>query len=495
MRNIDFPFPRPHGLKGLFVIWLGQFVSGVASSITTVALPIWIFNVTGSGMAVGLLEFFFFGSYLLVVLFAGVLIDRYNRKMMMLLYDFMSLAALTVLLVLQSSGNLQVWQLYVAAVVQGVGYAFQSPSYSAAISIMVPQKQYIRANGLMSLLNDGPEIFGPLLAGGLYIVSGLQGIMALNLLALIFSIGTLLFVEIPDTPHTREGQLSQSNLHKQVLYGIQYIFRRPGLLGLQLVFSMGNLFFGIALSIAALYPMILLRTGGETQAVGVVQSAGALAAVLSGIVLTTWGRIRRPVNTILLGWLLSSIFGLIFLGVGQTLIIWVIAMIINSAFEPVVNVSMDTFLQTKVPPDLQGRVFSASDFIAQVMIPFTPLLAGLFGDQIFEPAMQPGGSLAHTFGWLVGVGPGAGFGLLIFLCGVGGILVGLSGYLVKEIRSLDAHTPDFQLPDPEFLLQQPQPVYIASGTVHEPEIESGSPASDSETISERGETQTPQSEQ
>jgi MFS transporter, DHA3 family, macrolide efflux protein len=492
MRNIEFPFPRPHGLKGLYVIWLGQFVSGVASSITTVALPIWIFSVTGSGMAVGLIEFFFFGSYLLVTLFAGVLIDRYNRKVMMLLYDFMSLSALAVLLVLQSSGNLQVWQLYVAAVVQGVGYAFQSPSYSAAISIMVPQKQYIRANGLMSLLNDGPDIFGPLLAGGMYIVSGLQGILALNLLALVFSIGTLLFVEIPVTPHTREGQLSQSTFRKQVLYGIKYIFRRPGLLGLQLVFSMGNLFFGIALSIAALYPMILLRTGGESQAVGLVQSAGALAAVMAGIVLTTWGQIKRPVNAILLGWLLSSFFGLLFLGVGQALIIWLVAMIINSAFEPVVNVSMDTFLQTKVPPDVQGRVFSASDFVSQIMIPITPLLAGLFGDRIFEPAMMPGGALAGTFGWLVGVGPGAGFGLLIFLCGIGGILVGLSGYLVKDIRNLDTRIPNYQLPDPDFLLQQSQPVLIADESLQEAELEASSTGSDSETASEPGETQTPQ---
>jgi MFS family permease len=492
MRNIDLSFPRPHGMKGLFVIWLGQFVSGIASSITAVALPIWIFSVTGSGMAVGLLEFFFFGSYLLVILFAGVLIDRYNRKVMMLLYDFMSLSALGVLLVLQASGNLQVWQLYAAAIVQGVGYAFQSPSYSAAISIMVPQKQYIRANGLMSLLNDGPDIFGPLLAGGLYVIVGLQGVLVLNVFALVLSIGTLLFVEIPNTPQTREGQLSRSNFFRQVLYGIQYIFRRPGLLGLELVFSLGNLFFGIALSIAALYPMILLRTGGDTQAVGIVQAAGALSAVLSGIILTTWGRIRRPVSVILLGWILSSFFGLLLLGVGQTLIIWVAAMAINSAFEPVVNVSMDTLLQTKVPPDVQGRVFSASDFISQIMIPITPLLAGLFGDQIFEPAMQPGGALVESFGWLVGVGPGAGFALLIFLCGIGGMLVGFSGYLVKDIRNLSAQIPDYQIPNPDTLLNQPQPVFIENGIVHETDVEPVPPDSPTETIPEGGETKTPQ---
>ena len=165
----NFHFRRPHGLMGLFIIWLGQMVSGIASNTTTVALPIWIFNITGSGAAVGLLEFFFFSSYLLVVLFVGVLIDRYSRKMMMLVYDFTSLSAVAILLVLQTSGILQVWHLYVAAVVQGAGFAFQAPSYAAAITTMMGKKEYVRANGLMSLLYDVPEIFGPLLAGTLYL--------------------------------------------------------------------------------------------------------------------------------------------------------------------------------------------------------------------------------------------------------------------------------------------------------------------------------------
>jgi hypothetical protein len=442
MRNTDFSFPRPNGMQALLVIWLGQVVSGIASSITAVALPIWIFSITGSGTAVGLLEFFFFSSYLLFALFAGVLIDRYNRKMMMLVYDFMSLSAMAVLLVLQTAGALQVWHLYAAAIFQGVGFAFQSPSYSAAITSMVPKKQYIRANGLMSLLNDGPDIFGPLLAGALYLIIGLNGILAMNLLAFVFSIGALLFVDVPSKPNRASERLSPKKLFLQTSFGIRYIFRRPGLLGLQLIFFLGNLFSGIALSTAALYPMILLRTGNDTQAVGIIQSIGALTAVLGGIYLTAWGGIKRPIHAILLGWILSSLFGLTFLGIGQVFMIWVIGMGINSLFEPVVNVSMDSFLQTKIPPEVQGRVFSASDFLSQALIPFTPLLAGLFGDRIFEPAMKTGGPLSETFGWLVGVGPGAGFGLLILLCGVGAFLIGLSGYVVRDIREVDKQMPD-----------------------------------------------------
>lgn len=444
MWKLDFPFRRPHGMTGLFTIWVGQMVSGIASSITAVALPIWIFSITDSGAAVGLLEFYFFGSYLLATLFAGIIIDRSDRKMMMLMYDFLSLSGLAILLVLQTAGLLQVWHLYVSAVLQGVGSAFQSPSYASAISIMVSRKQYIRANGLMSLLYDIPGIFGPILAGMIYLFIGLSGILAFNLIALVISIGVLLFVEIPSTPHSIEGERSHTRFLNEAIYGLKYIFQRPGLLGLQLIFFTGNLFSGIALSVAALYPMILLRTGNNTEVLGTVQSAGALASVVAGIFLTTWGGIKRPTRMIAVGWIISSLLGMTLLGIGQVVWIWLIAIVVDSIFEPIVNVSMDAFLQAKVPPDLQGRVFSASDFISQAMIPFTPLLAGYFGDQIFEPAMGTGGALVNTFGWLVGTGPGSGFGLLILLCGIGGALVGLAGYLISSIRNVDQLLPDFR---------------------------------------------------
>jgi len=110
----------------------------------------------------------------------------------------------------------------------------------------------------------------------------------------------------------------------------------------------------------------------------------------------------------------------------------------------VVNVSMDAFLQTKIPPDLQGRVFAASEFLAQLMIPFTPIVAAILGEGIFEPAMEEGGQLAGMFGWIVGTGPGSGFGLMILLCVLAGTLVGLSGFFVRDIRNVDITMPDFE---------------------------------------------------
>ena len=118
----------------------------------------------------------FLSAYLIAVPFAGILIDRSNRKTMMLVYDFLSLVALTVLLMFQTMGLLEVWHLYCRRF-PGNRSAFQSPSYAAAITSMVSKQQYIRANGLISLLYEIPGIFGPLLlAGVLYLAIGLNGI-------------------------------------------------------------------------------------------------------------------------------------------------------------------------------------------------------------------------------------------------------------------------------------------------------------------------------
>jgi len=444
MSSWVIPLRRPKGLRGLFIIWLGQMISGIASSITFFALPAWILSRTeNNGNALGSWESIFFGSYLLVVLFAGVLIDRYNRKGMMLVYDILSLSATLLLLVFERAGILSIWHLYIAAVFQGVGFAFQSPSYSAAITTMVSKKQYVRANGFISLLDSAPEIFGPILAVLLIRNIGLSGILTINLLTYVISISALLIAEVPPAPRTVEGRRSHNNFLTEAMYGIQYILKRPGLLGLQLIFFFGNFFSGVALSVTTLFSMVSLRTGGDPSAAGTAQSAGAVAAVVAGVYLSAVGGIRRPVRAIILGWVISSLFGLTLFSIGQVVWIWLIAAVISAIFEPVVNVSFDTFLQTKIPPDLQGRVFSASEFLSLAMIPLTPLAAGFFGASIFEPAMRSGGQLSTYFGWIVGTGPGSGFGLMILICGVAVTLIGLSGYMVTAIRNVDDIMPDF----------------------------------------------------
>jgi len=247
-------------------------------------------------------------------------------------------------------------------------------------------------------------------------------------------------------------------LFREAADGIRYIVEHPGLLGIQMVFFVGNIFSGIALSFTALYTMVALRTGGNIAIADTIQSAEAWAAVVAGLAITVFGGIKRPVMAILLGWLVSSMLGLTMFGIGQVLILWVIAAVVESFFGPVVDVAFSKFIQSKVPPDVQGRVFAASDFLAQIPFLFAPLLAGYFGDKVFEPLMREGGSWVNTFEWLVGSGPGAGYGLMILFCGVGGTLVALWGLINPTIRLANTNMPDIILPPPVGLVRKTQPI-------------------------------------
>src|SRR5215207_6730367 len=231
---------RPTGMFGFTIVWLGQIVSVLATNMSVFALTIWVFEKTGSATALGLMQVFF------ITPLAGVMVDRHNRKLMMMVSDLMAGLATIAILVLQAFGVLEVWHLYVAAIFQGLGNAFQWPAYSAAISTMIPKEKYGRANGMMSLIEAGPGVLAPMLAGALLPLIGLTGILSLDVLTFLLAVLVLLFVYIPQPPRTEEGAQSQGNIFKEALFGFRYIFARPSLLGLQLVFFVGNLCAGIA---------------------------------------------------------------------------------------------------------------------------------------------------------------------------------------------------------------------------------------------------------
>lgn len=430
---------RPTGMFGFTLVWLGQIISVLATNMTVFALTIWVFEETGSATALGLMQVFFITPLLIVTPLAGVLVDRHNRKMMMMVSDLTAGLATILILTLQAFGALEVWHLYAAAILQGLGNAFQWPAYSATISTMIPKEKLGRANGMMSLIDMGPGILAPMLAGALLPVIGLTGILSLDVVTFVLAVLVLVFVHIPQPVRTAEGAQAQGNILKEAAFGFRYIFARPSLLGLQLVFFFGNLCFGIAMTVLA--PMILLRTGNDAVSLGLVQSAGAIGGVVGGILMSAWGGFKRRVHGVLAGWIVSSFFFSL-VGLGTSLPLWIAAMALSSLIAPVINGSNQAIWQSKVAPDVQGRVFSARMLIAWMTNPISPLIAGTLADYVLEPAMRTSSGLASVFGGLVPLGPGAGMGLLIFLSSLGGILAGLAGYLIDSIRHAEDILPD-----------------------------------------------------
>ncbi len=430
---------RPTGMRAFIIVWLGQIVSVLASTMSQFGLTIWMYQRTESATAMGLMQVAFITPFLLLSPFAGVMVDRYNRKLMMMVSDLAAVVATGGVFVLLALGRLEFWHLYIAAALNGIGNTFQWPAYSAAISTMVPKEQYGRANGLMSLIEAGPGVLAPLLAGTLLPIIGLVGILTIDVLTFFLAIAALLVVHVPQPPRTAEGEQGRGNLWHEAAYGFRYIFARPSLLGLQLIFFFGNLFFGIAYTVFS--PMILARTGSDSVIFGVVQSAGAIGGVAGGVIMSAWGGFRRRVYGVLLGWLLSAC-GLILTGSGQGLALWLPAVFLTSLVSPLVNTSNQAIWQAKVAPDVQGRVFSARRLIAWFTNPISPIIGGTLADFVLEPAMRGPSALATLFGGLVGTGPGAGMGLLMVFCGLLGVLVPVIGYFVPAIRHAETILPD-----------------------------------------------------
>jgi MFS transporter len=434
---------RPTGMFGFTIVWLGQIISVLATNMSVFALTIWVFEETGSATALGLMQVFFITPLLIITPFAGVLVDRHNRKLMMMVSDLTAGLATIAILILQAFGVLEVWHLYVAAIFQGLGNAFQWPAYSAAISTMIRKENYGRANGMMSLIGVGPGVFAPLLAGALLPLISLSGILLLDVATFLLAIFVLLFVHIPQPPRTAEGAQAQGNIFREAVFGFRYIFARPSLLGLQMVFFFGNLCAGIAYTVVA--PMVLLRTANDSVSLGLVQSAGAIGGVVGGVVMSAWGGFKRRVHGVLAGWIISGLFFAL-VGLGKWLPLWVGAMALSTLFGPLINGSNQAIWQSKVAPDLQGRVFSARRLIAWMTNPISPLIAGTLADYVLEPAMRVPNGFSSLFGWLVPPGPGSGMAILIFFGGIGGTLAGLAGYFVYSIR----HAEDI-LPDHDFM--------------------------------------------
>jgi len=432
---------RPTGMRAFWIIWAGQVVSLLGTAMTNFGLTIWAYEKTGEATALALIGFFFITPMVILSPTAGAIVDRSNRKTMMMLSDLAAGLTTIVQLTLLLTGNLEIWHLYVTAAIAGTFQTFQWPAFSAAITLMVPKEQYGRANGLLQLANAASGIFAPLLAAALLGFIGLTGIMAIDVVSFAFAIGALLFVFIPQPERSEAGREAKANLWDESLYGFRHILQRRSLLGLQLVFMGGNLFAGLGFTLMA--PLILARTGNNELILGSVNTAGAIGGVVGGLAMSAWGGPKRRVLGVLGGWLLFGLLGGTLFGLGHALPIWLLASFAAAFFGPIIDASNQAIWQAKVEPDVQGRVFGVRRMIAWAISPLAHLIAGPLADWVFEPAMQPGGGLADTFGWLVGTGEGTGMSLILVLCGIGIALVAVVGYMTRVVRNAEDILPDF----------------------------------------------------
>lgn len=433
---------EPQNMRTFFTIWIGQLISILGSGLTSFALGVWIFQQTGRATPFAITVLF--GSLPAVLLgpVAGSVADRFSRKKVMLLADtgnaIITLAGYFLFL----SGQLEIWNIYVIALVGSVFSAFQEPAFSASVVMIVPKKDLTRANGLSQMSGALGNLVPPLIAGLLFGLIGLKGIFLIDFITYFAALGTLMISRIPQ-PERIEPKEKTSQWH-EAMAGWRFLRLNGGLLGLVFYFALVNFMINFAAVLTS--PMILASF--SPAILGYVQTAGGVGMLIGSVLLSVWGGSKKKILSIMIFITISSL-GLALAGLRPNAFLIAAGYFVMLFVIPLANGSSQAIFQVKVPLDLQGRVFAMRSMISRSIMPIAFLTAGPLADLVFTPMLSEGGVLSNTFvAQLVGVGPGRGIGFIFVIAGLGTSLITWLAYLNPKIRHIETSIPDV-IKDPE----------------------------------------------
>ena len=379
-------------------------------------------------------------SRVIAASFAGLIVDRANRKHLMILGDTMAGLSTLLLLLLLWSNQLAIGHLYITASINGFFGYLQSLAYSASESMLLPKLHYARATAMNHFAYSGNEVIAPAMAGLLYPLAGLSGILLIDLSTFLIAVGLLLSVQIPQPRRDTEKNQAVHTLGQKLTFGFRYIFSRSSLVAILIFLLSTNLVFYISGGIYS--PMILARSDNSAIALASVQTAAGVGGIAGSAVLSLWGGPKPRIHGVLGSAILVGSSSML-LGLGKTQAMWMLGSFLSAFFLPLRGSSNQAIWLSKVSPKLQGRVFASRYLIAQISSPLGLLLAGIFADYVFTPVMSTEGGFAKLLANLFGAEPGAGMALQYTLFSFLGVLIGVSGYAFPKLRNAEKILPDY----------------------------------------------------
>ncbi len=435
--------PNLSGTRAFGAVWFGQVISFIGSGLTSFALGVWVLQKTGQITQYALISMFFVLPGVLLGPLAGTLIDRWDRRKAMFISDLgagistLSIAAVYLL------GGLQVWYIYVAVFVSGAFGSLRMPSMQAAMTQMIPRKNFGRASGMMEIVQIGEFLIAPAVAGGLMGKIGLAGVILIDFTSFLFAISILFFVRIPQAETTAEGHVGSGSMLQEMTYGWKYIAARPGLAALMLLFALSN--FTTEMTVVLFTPLIL--SFGTTAQLGLAMSLSASGFLAGGLLMSIWGGPRRRLRIVIIFMILLGMFSAL-IGLRASVGFIIINGFFATLCVPILSSSNQVIWQKKVAPDVQGRVFA----IRRTIVLATPLLtyvvAGPLADRVFEPMLAIHGPLAGSVGQILGMGPGRGIGLLFVSMGLLLVLITAISSLSPHLRRVEDELPDVMAGQP-----------------------------------------------
>jgi DHA3 family macrolide efflux protein-like MFS transporter len=418
------------------MIWAGQLCSAIGSSLTGFVLGVWVFQTTGSATQFAII---FMASTLpgiIVAPFAGAVVDRYDRRALMVVSNAAGGVVIAVLALLLWTDLIQVWHIYLTAAAAAAFGALHMTAFYAVTPQLVPKQKLGKANGLLQV-TQAARIAAPLVAGILLATIGLRGVILVDLAATGFAIVVLLLVRLRRELTAAPGGDQPRSFLSDLGYGWRYLRGRSGLMALVLLFTGFNFCYAIA---GVLVQPLILSFADEVT-LGILMFCGGAGFFAGSILMSTWGGPKRRVRGILV---ILALGGVVLALHGLSPSPWLIA-VVAPLFLVTLPILMGTsmaLVQTKVEGEAMGRVIAAVRMAGQAAMPLAYVLAGPLADRVAEPALAPGGALADTAGALLGTGPGRGIALIFWVVGLLLILLALAGAASKRLRGLEAELPD-----------------------------------------------------
>lgn len=389
-------------LRNYLPMGIGQIVSLVGSALVQFALVWYVTKQTGSATVLATATTAALVPNILLGPFVGALVDRWNRKLVMISADLVVALATVVLAMLFATGAIQIWHIVAILLTRSAAGVFQGPARIAATTLMVPKEHLSRLGGINQAVDGMITVFSPALGALLLELLPMQGVLAVDIITAAIAIALLIFfVRVPQ-PKTKPkaDKVTPRSLMADVREGIRYIVTWPGLFLMIVMASLLNMFLAPG---ANLLPLHVTTFFGEgAQELAWLQAAMGIGGVVGGLLLGIWGGFRRRVWTVLMG-ILGIGAGMLIFGLipSNRYIISLVFMGMVGFMASLSNGSFGPLLQTKVPPEVQGRVFMLLSSLTIAMMPIGLFLSAPIADHFgTQVSYIVGGSACLIIGFL-----------------------------------------------------------------------------------------------
>lgn len=426
------------GFRTFGILWFGQFVSLTGSALSSFALGVYVYQLTGSVTTLGLVYALGMLPSILASPLAGSLVDRWGTRRALLASNVSAMLAVLSLALLVVAGAFAVWHVYVVVVALSVIRSVQVPAFLAAVPLMVPKRHLGRANGMRVFAMAVSQVLAPVAAGFLLLAIDVYGILLLDVVSFGLAILTLFAIRIPRAGRVDEATTAGvRKLLSDFMQAWAYVRLRRGLLALLLFIAALN--FSAGFVDVLIIPLVLAFA--PTNALGAVLSIGGIGMIAASLAMSAWGGPRRRIRGIL-GFSMMLAVATVIGSVRPNVALVAVAAFLFLGSLAIIISSNQYIWQTKVEAHLLGRVMALQNMVANAPQFLAYALAGPVADRVFSPLVGRDHVDSPVLATVVGDGPGRGVALLLMVIG---LLIAVSVVLAAmnpRLRHLEHELPD-----------------------------------------------------